>query len=165
MYQDRALDTQRLALGLQDAQIMHLDKIDSSEILRIDAAIGSRTPAYCTALGKAILAHLPEDQLNAYMRRTRLVPHGPNTIVSKKLLRQELQRTLDRGYAVDDEELAPGLRCVAAPVFDHTGEAKYSLSISCPSMRLSLADVETVQPKIKDICWRLSERMGYRLAS
>jgi DNA-binding IclR family transcriptional regulator len=145
--------------------ILHLDKIDSSEILRIDAAIGSRTPAYCTALGKAILAHLQADQLNEYMRRTRLVPHGPNTIVSKKLLRQELQRTLERGYAVDDEELALGLRCVAAPVFDHTGEAKYALSISCPSMRLSLADVKKVQPKIKDICWRLSERVGYRLAS
>jgi len=142
--------------------ILHLDKIDSSEILRIDAAIGYRTPAYCTALGKAILAHFPKDQLNEYLRHTRLVPHGPNTIVSKKLLRQELQRTHDRGYAVDDEELAPGLRCVAAPVFDHTGEAKYALSISCPSMRLPMADIENVQLKIRKVCQELSSRLGYQ---
>jgi len=144
------------------ADILHLDKIDSSEILRIDAAIGSRTPAYCTALGKAILSNLAEDALNDYMRRIRLVPHGPNTIVSKKALRKELKETRDRGYAVDDEELAPGLRCVAGPVFDHTGEAKYALSISCPSMRLTMADVDKVYPKIRDICRQLSLRMGYQ---
>jgi DNA-binding IclR family transcriptional regulator len=144
--------------------ILHLEKIDSSEILRIDAAIGSRTPAYCTALGKAILSNLDEDALNDYMRRIRLVPHGPNTIVSKKALRKELKETRERGYAIDDEELAQGLRCVAAPVFDHSGQAKYALSISCPSMRLSMADVDTVYPKIRDICRQLSFRMGYQPA-
>ncbi len=146
----------------EGTEILHLDKIDSSEILRIDAPLGSKTPAYCTALGKAILSNLGEDALNDYIRGVRLVPHGPNTIVLKKKLREELKDTRERGYAVDNEELAQGLRCVAAPVFDHTGKASYALSISCPSMRLSLEDVDKAYPKIRDICQQLSIRMGYQ---
>ncbi|MGD2098626.1 MAG: IclR family transcriptional regulator [Desulfobacterales bacterium] len=143
-------------------EIFHLDKIDSHEILRIDAPLGSKTPAYCTGLGKAILAHLSEDALNDYFKRVRLVPHGPNTIVAKKDLREELKKTRERGYALDNEEFSQGLRCVAAPVFDHTGQANYAMSISCPSMRLSLDDVDQVHPKIRDMCGQLSIRMGYQ---
>lgn len=150
-------------LGFYDGkEILHLEKIDSSEILRIDAPLWSKTPAYCTALGKAILAHLSEDELNEYLSCTRLVPHGPNTIVSKKKFREELKKTLALGYAVDDEELAPGLRCVAAPVFDHNGQVRYALSISSPSVRLTLDTVKHVQLKVKDVCRQLSERLGYK---
>jgi DNA-binding IclR family transcriptional regulator len=152
-------------LGYWDGkEILHLEKIDSLEILRIDAPLWSKTPAYCTALGKAILAHLPEDELNHYLSHTRFVPHGPNTIVSKKRFREELKITCARGYAVDDEELAHGLRCVAAPVFDHTGQVRYALSISCPSIRLNADRIDTVQVEIKEMCLQLSQRMGHRRA-
>jgi DNA-binding IclR family transcriptional regulator len=63
---------------------------------------------------------------------------------------------------VDDEELAEGLRCVAAPVFDHAGKARYALSISSPAMRLSMDKVATVQSKIKAACRQLSKRLGYQ---
>ena len=145
--------------------ILHLDKIDSTEILRIDAPLGSKAPAYCTALGKAILAHLSPPELNTYLSRTRLVPHGPNTVVSKKKFREELKKTCQRGYALDDEELAEGLRCVAAPLFDHTGQSRYALSISSPAMRLPMDKVDKVQLKIKEVCRRLSVRLGYQPTS
>lgn len=149
-------------LGFWDGKdILHLDKIDSPEILRIDAPIGSKTPAYCTALGKAILAHLSPDELNSYLSSTRLVPHGPNTIVSKIKFRKELKKTCQHGYALDDEELAEGLRCIAAPVFDHTGQSRYALSISSPAMRLPMDKVDKVQLKIKEVCRSLSVRLGY----
>ena len=150
-------------LGCLDGrEILHLDKIDSSEILRIDSPLWSKAPAYCTALGKSILAYLPKSELNEYLSKTRLVPRGPNTILSKKKLREEIQKTRDRGYAVDDEELAHGLRCVGAPVFDHTGRAKYAMSISCPTMRLSMDGVEAMQLKIREACRRMSEKIGYK---
>lgn len=150
-------------LGLWDGnEILHLDKIDSSEVLRIDASLWSKTPAYCTALGKAMLAHLTKEEINDYLAHTRLVPHGPNTIVSKKKFRKELATTLKRGYSVDNEELVHGLRCVAAPVFDHTGRVRYALSVSCPAFRLSMDDVERVHPKVRDVCRQLSLRIGYR---
>ncbi|MBW2611821.1 MAG: IclR family transcriptional regulator [Deltaproteobacteria bacterium] len=150
-------------LGFWDGnEILYLDKIDSSEVLRIDARLWSKTPAYCTALGKAVLAHLTKEEINDYLKHTRLVPHGPNTIVSKKRFREELAAILERGYSVDNEELVNGLRCVAAPVFDHTGQPRYALSISCPTFRLSMDDVESVHPKVRDICSQLSLHIGYR---
>jgi DNA-binding IclR family transcriptional regulator len=153
-------------LGFWDGKdILHLDKIDSLEILRIDAPLGSRTPAYCTALGKAILAHLPPQELSAYFSRTRLVPHGPNTIVSKKKLREDLKKACRQGYALDDEELAEGLRCIAAPIFDYTGRSRYALSISSPIMRMPMDKVDKIQMKIKEVCRRLSIRLGYQPAS
>ena len=90
-------------LGFWDGQeILHLDKIDSSEVLRIDASLWSKAPAYCTALGKAVLAHLTKEEINTYLTHTRLVPHGPNTIVSKQKLREEFATTLERSYSVDN---------------------------------------------------------------
>ena len=153
-------------LGCLDGrEVLHLDKIDSSEILRIDAPLWSKTPAYCTALGKAILAHLPKEELSDYLSHTRLIPRGPNTITSKKKLREELKNTFELGFAVDDEELAHGLRCVAAPVFNHTGRVQYAMSISCPTMRLPLEGIKEMQMKIKEVCRQLSARLGYQPTS
>lgn len=150
-------------LGFWDgSKILHLDKIDSSEILRIDAPCWSRIPAYCTALGKAILAYLPAEEINDYLSGIRLVPRGPNTIVSRKKLRTELKKIHDLGYAVDDEELADGLFCVAAPVFDHTGQARYAMSISAPAFRMTKDTVKSVQISVRDVCRQLSERLGHR---
>ena len=140
--------------------ILHVEKIDSTEVLRIDAAVGSHAPAYCTALGKAVLAHLPKDRLSDYLKKNQLKPMGPNTILSKKELRRELTRIQETGSAVDDEELARGLRCVAAPVFDHKGEVAYALSISGPSLRMPAELIGQMQPLLKDICTRLSKKLG-----
>lgn len=147
-------------LGIwKEQRVFHLDKIDSPEILRIDTPLGSWAPAYCTALGKAVLAYLPQDELETYLKTVRLVPHSSGTITSKKKLRQELIKVLQQGYAVDDEELSSGLRCVAAPVFDHTGHVRYSLSVSAPSSRMPLERIEKVQQKIRDVCRRLSAQL------
>lgn len=147
---------EKVNLGFWDGkEILHLDKIDSTEVLRIDTSLWSKIPAYCTALSKATLSNLTKEEINDYLAHTRLVPHGPNTIVSKKKFREELATTLKRGYSVDNEELAHGLRCVAAPVFDYTGRARYALSISCPTFQLSMDDVERVHPKVRDVCRQL----------
>jgi DNA-binding IclR family transcriptional regulator len=148
-------------LGFWDGKgILHLDKVESREILRMDTPIGSHAPAYCTALGKAILAHLPVYDLNIYLSTIKLKPQGPNTIASKKLLREEIEKIRQTGYAVDDEELAPGLRCVAAPVFDHTGRANYAISVSGPSMRMTNERIETIRPRLRNVCAKLSEQLG-----
>ena len=148
-------------LGFWDGKgILHLDKVESREILRMDTPIGSHAPAYCTALGKTILAHLPMYDLSIYLSRIKLKPHGPNTITSKKQLREEIEKIRQRGYAVDDEELAPGLRCAAAPVFDHTGRANYAISVSGPSMRMTSQRIEIIQPRLRTVCAKLSEQLG-----
>ena len=148
-------------LGYLDGlDVLHLDKIDGLEILRMDSSIGSRAPAYCTALGKAILAFLPSDQLHLILDKLKLEKHGPNTIVSKKELVIELDQIRNRGFAIDNEELSNGLRCVSAPVFDHTGLARYSISVAGPTSRLSMKRIKQIQKHVKKACDNLSRQMG-----
>jgi len=153
-------------LGYFDGwDIFHLDKIDSKEILRMDSSLGSRAPAYCTALGKSVLAFLPSDELNDYLNRTKFSPHTKNTITSKKRLREELEEIRQNGFSRDNEELAYGLRCVAAPVFDHRDRPTYAISLSGPSMRMTDERVRSMQSKIQKVCKRLSEKMRSKPAA
>jgi DNA-binding IclR family transcriptional regulator len=148
-------------LGFRDGlDVLHLDKIDSLEILRMDSPVGSRAPAYCTALGKACLAFLPQNELDVLLNGVKLKPYGPNTITSKKRFRHELEKIQKQGYAIDNEELAYGLRCVAAPIFDHTGLPRYSISVAGPAMRLTDKRMQQVQKTLRKACSELSRRMG-----
>src|ERR1700742_385326 len=81
----------------------------------VDVRTGSRLPAYCTAMGKLLLANLPEADQRELLSSMKLTKHGPNTITSKKALRDELNDVLEANFAVDDEELAKDLYSVAAP--------------------------------------------------
>jgi DNA-binding IclR family transcriptional regulator len=148
-------------LGLYDQfEILHVDKIDSREILRIDAPTGSRTPAYCTALGKAILAFLPQDELDQFFGSVKLRRHGPRSMTSRKKLADALADIRLKGFAVDDEELSIGLRCVAAPIFDHNGLASFALSVSGPAVRLSMERIAKIQPRLRNFCREISVKVG-----
>lgn len=147
-------------LGYFDGwDIFHLDKIDSKEILRMDSSLGSRAPAYCTALGKAVLAFLPLDELKDYLSGTKLSARTENTITSKKRLRQELDEIRANGFSRDNEELEYGLRCVAAPVFDHNDRPSYAISLSGPSFRMTDDRVQAMQLKIQQVSSRLSQKL------
>ena len=110
--------------------IVHLDKINSTEILRLDVGLGALAPAYCTALGKAMLAFLPDQERENYLQSVEWVAMSPKTIMTPEKLKVDLEKIRKRGYAIDDQELSLGLRCVAAPVFDHTGRSTYDMSDS-----------------------------------
>ena len=140
--------------------VLTIDKIDSTERLRMDAGIGGGEPAYCTSLGKAILAFLPDRQLDEYLQATELMPFTPNTVVSKDKLMEELKRIRENGYAIDDEELSIGLRCVGAPLFDHNGQARHAISLSGPSIRMGSKKIEEMRRELKKICQKLSGIMG-----
>jgi DNA-binding IclR family transcriptional regulator len=148
-------------LGFWDGRaIVHIDKIDSPEILRMDSGLGTVAPAYCTGLGKAILAHLPEEEVERYLDGTTLRALTPHTIVGAAALRRELREIRRAGFAVDREELSIGLRCVGAPVFDYTGRATYAMSVSGPSHRMSDERIASMTGKIQTLCRRLSEKIG-----
>lgn len=149
-------------LGYIDGRdILHVDKIDSREILRIDSPLGSRAPAYCTALGKVLLAFLPQEELDAFLAGVKLKPQGPNTITSRKKLLEELKIIRQQHVAVDNEELSAGLRCVASPIFDHTGRANYAISISGPLVRHTFERIAQIQISVREVCGEISEKLGY----
>jgi DNA-binding IclR family transcriptional regulator len=141
-------------------EVLTIDKIDSTEILRMDAGIGGGEPAYCTSLGKAILAHLPAQQLETYLQATELIPFTPNTVISMDKLKAELMQIKENGYSIDDEELSVGLRCVGAPLFDHNGRALYAISLSGPSIRMGSKKIEEMSRELRKICQILSGQMG-----
>jgi len=141
-------------------EVLTIDKIDSTERLRMDAGIGGGEPAYCTSLGKAILAFLPDWQLEKYIQSTVLTPFTPNTVVSKDKLMAELELVRENGYAIDDEELSIGLRCVGAPLIDHSGQARYAISLSGPSIRMGSKKIEEMRRELKKICRDLSGKIG-----
>ena len=148
-------------LGLyKNPSIVHIDKIDSLEILRIDSALGDKAPAYCTALGKAILAFLPEHELEYYLEDVEFAPVTTRTITDKKIFRAELDQIRHNRYAIDDEELNLGLRCIAAPIFDHRSYPAYALSISGPSVRQNRSTLLDMKDDLCQAAAELSRILG-----
>ena len=147
---------------LDGSKVLHIDKIDSPEVLRMDSLLGSRAPAYCTALGKSILAFLPDAERDRILDTIELKPRGPKTITSKKALQKELAKIRHKGYAVDNEELSKGLRCVAAPIFDHTGMSCFSISVAGPVSRETRSRVKEIQKQVRRVCRTLSQEFGNR---
>ncbi len=140
--------------------IAHLDKINSTEILRLDVGMGAVAPAYCTGLGKAVLAFLPESEFNTYLASTELATISPKTITDPVRLKAELAQIRQRGYALDDEELSLGLRCVAAPVFDYTGKPSYAISVSGPTPRMTDHKIDKIQTMLLALCQKISNQIG-----
>jgi IclR family pca regulon transcriptional regulator len=99
---------------------------------------GSRLPAYCTSLGRVMLAHLPQARLDDYLARVTLQPMTKNTIVAEKALRAVLATVRADGYAVNDEELELGLRSIAVPVRGASGKVVAALNCGAQSSRVSV---------------------------
>ena len=140
--------------------VVHLDKINSTEILRMDLGLGAQAPAYCTGLGKAILAFLPQVELEIYLEKIEFVSLTPNTISTPEQLLNEIDRIRIQGFAVDNEELSIGLKCIAAPVKDYTGNPSYAMSISGPTPRMSDERMQIMQEKLLSVCRRLGKQTG-----
>lgn len=155
------LFNETINLGYWDNnEIIHLEKIDSSEILRIDPGIGSRVPAYCAGLGKAILAFLPDEDLNSFLKSVPLKPMTQNTITNKEDLLKELGRIRKQGFATDHEELCIGLRCVGTPVFDYTNYPSYSVSVAGPSSRMTKEKITVMKEEVRRVGRELSKSLG-----
>ena len=103
---------------LEQARVIYIDKIEPARSVRMITRMGSSNPVHCTSVGKAMLAFLPEDRINEIIRRTRFEKFTHRTIATAEALRTEIEKTRRRGYAVDDEELEEGLRCIAVPLLD-----------------------------------------------
>ncbi|HWG99806.1 MAG TPA: IclR family transcriptional regulator [Pilimelia sp.] len=139
--------------------IVYVDKVENETNVRMASRVGAWAPAYCTASGKAILAWLPEDAVDEVVA-AGLPAVTPQTITDPAALRAELARIRTRGYAVDDRENEPEVRCVAAPVFDHTNKVAAALSVSGLSSRLTAATVRRLGPTVAQAAARVSRALG-----
>ena len=147
-------------LGVRDArEVLYVAKADGSQAVRPAARVGSRNPLHSTGIGKLLLAWaepaVVEEQIAA-----GLVARTPNTITDRERLLAELAATRDRGYAIDDVENEEGVRCVAVPVRDHTGEVVAAMSVAAPAYRFHLDDLPRLAPRVRTAADELSARLG-----
>jgi IclR family pca regulon transcriptional regulator len=155
-------------LGVLDGtDVLYVDRVSSFRRgqSRIDLGLapGSRLPAYATAMGKLLLAYLPEDEQRELIAEMKLTKQGPNTITSKKALLSELDEIREEGFAVNDEELAPELHSIAAPVRNEAREVVAAVNLAASTSIISLSElVDALGPHLISTADRISARLGYR---
>jgi IclR family transcriptional regulator, pca regulon regulatory protein len=127
--------------------------------------IGSRLPAYCTSMGKVLLAFMPAEQRAQAIARAGLIRRGPNTLTAPTALAAELDRVRSAGYAVNNEELAYGLRSIAAPVRSQSGEVVAAINLAVHRSMISMEDLTAnLSPVLRRTADEISARSGYRPA-
>jgi DNA-binding IclR family transcriptional regulator len=141
-------------------EVVYIAKIESPHALGMSSHIGSRLPMYCTSLGKAILAFSNPDLLEAVLS-DELKARTTHTKTSPTALHAELVNIRSQGFALDDEENEPGIRCVGAPVLDYSGKAIAAISISGPCERITLERAMELGPLVWESTRRISKRWGY----
>jgi IclR family transcriptional regulator, pca regulon regulatory protein len=130
--------------AMMDADdIVYVARSATRRIMSIGLGVGSRLPAHCTSLGRAILAYQPDETVETYLERIRLEARTPKTITSKAKLREVLKSIRVQGYAIVDEELELGLRSIAVPLVQRNGQVTIALNISAQAARVPLAEMET----------------------
>ena len=152
---------------LDDLDIVYVERCRSSQAkqreIDLNLHVGARLPAYCTSLGKVLLAYLPAEQQRARVQRIAFTRRGPNTLTTRPAFVAELKRIRCDGFAINNEELAYGLRSIAAPLLTHDGAAAAAINLAVHSTMLSLDDlVRRLAPRLRQTAAEISERLGYR---
>src|SRR5579863_4523770 len=141
---------------------VYVEKLDSPEQLRIHSRIGAAVPLYCTAVGKVMLAHMSDEERERVLPLLGLKRLTANTVGNLQELETELYRVRKNGYACDLEEHEMHIRCVAAPIWDHTGSVQSSLSITAPLVRMPVNRLRQLAPLIQTAGLQISRDLGYQ---
>jgi len=159
-------ETVHLAI-LDGARLVYLSKIESPRSLRVamQSSVGLTAPAYCTGLGKVLLAFADTSVLDSYLADCDFVRYTENTVPDRLRLLAELQVIRNRGWAMDDEEHEYGVRCVAAPVRNRMGSVAAALSISGPTIRLTQDRVDAMRSLVCEAAEEISRLLGHVPAS
>ena len=165
---DETQHTVNLAI-LDDVDVVYIERCRTSRPgqrdIDLNLHVGARLPAYCTAMGKAILAFVPEERLEKIIERIDFAPRGPNTLTDSGAFREELAKIRASGIAVNDEELAYGLRSIAAPIHSHTGEVLAALNLAVHRTMGSMDElIARYSPAVTKTAHDISVRMGHRVS-
>ena len=128
---------------LDGHDIVYIARTVGTRVLAVDLHIGSRLPAFCTSMGRVLLAYLPPEELEAYLARAVLTPHTTRTVTSVEKLRLILRNVRRNGYALVDQELEVGLRSLAVPVYGANGRVTATVNLSGNSPRMPVYDMQT----------------------
>jgi len=148
---------------LSGPEVIFVERLQSAHIVETNLRVGSRLPVHLSSMGKAILAYLPEPELEATLRQIRFERKTEKTISSTKALKEELKEIRKKGFALNNEELEKGLFAIAAPLRNHAGVAVAAMNISFPLMRHSKEEAMKVFcPLVLDACRKVSFSLGFQ---
>jgi DNA-binding IclR family transcriptional regulator len=149
-------------LAIRDhTEVVYIERLMGHHALGIRSELGKRACVHSTALGKAILASMIPEEIQAILADYEFIPVTPNTITNLKDFLKELDRVRKTGYAIDEEENELGGRCLAAPVFNNSGVPVAAVSISVPVQRLPREQVSEYGTRIKETTLEISRTLGY----
>ncbi len=147
---------------LDGSDIVYVARRADRSLTQIQLYAGARLPAYCTSMGKVLLAHRPWDEVRAVMRGVRMQPHTPRTATTLARLGADLERIRHDGYGMTDQELELGVRSIAAPLRDATGGVVAAVNVSTLTARVSVDQLlSDLLPKLLGAAARMSAALGY----
>ena len=154
---------------LARTEVVYIEKIeaeDASIVLRSTSKVGQRNAANSCSVGKALLALLPEEQLDELIAEMPFIQKTANTITDPSQLKEHLKLARARGYAIDDEESEEGIRCVAAPIRNDLGNAVAAISVSGPAVRVTRQKIQdTLKDEVMNTALKISRTLGFRGAT
>jgi IclR family transcriptional regulator, pca regulon regulatory protein len=147
------------SLGVLDGEdILYVARASAERIINIALHVGSRLPAYCTSMGRVLLAALPVPERTAILRRTPLARRTPHTIVDPGTLEQEIERVARQGFSLVEQELELGLRSIAIPVHNRSGRVVAAINIGANSARIESSDMQArILPQLKSAALKIGE--------
>jgi IclR family KDG regulon transcriptional repressor len=154
---------QPVHLAIRDGvEIIYIEKVESVNSIRMYSQIGRRAPVYCSAIGKILLSGLSPERLRELFAEIRFERFTPNTILSPVELEKEILRAETAGWAVDNEEHEPNIRCIAAPVYDYTGKIIAAVSVSGENRVIRPERDREIAGFVVETAREISRRMGYK---
>lgn len=145
---------------LHDGVVVTVQIVDGTHAVRMHSSVGKRSPAHSSALGKVLMAYLPDAEVDAVIAAHGQPRFTERTLTTPEALREALHRVRLQGYARDEEEIEAGLSCLAAPITDHAGRPTAALAISAPASRMDPARVAALVPQVKATALRISRMLG-----
>lgn len=152
-------ETVHLAM-LHDLEIVYVDKVDGRQAVTMTSRIGSRSHCHSTSLGKVLLADQSETEWRRYVAVVGLSKRTANTITEQREFERALAATREMGYAVDDAENEEGIRCVGAPVRDHTGRVVAAMSVSGWTLSVTPKRARELTPVVIAYACQASRALG-----
>jgi len=158
---DQCNETVHLGI-LDNTEVLYLAKEKSSQTIRMCSYVGKRAPLYCTALGKVLLAYLPEGERKKILGKKELPRLTEKTITDKKELEKELSKVKKQGFALDRGENEKDVRCIAASIRNYQGKVIAALSISSPAYRTNIDQQNHLKEALLQTSKNISKRLGYK---
>ncbi|WP_223634633.1 IclR family transcriptional regulator [Planococcus sp. 4-30] len=152
-------ETAHLAI-MDKHEIVYIDKLESNATIRMFSNVGKRAALHCTGIGKSIFAFLPDEKIEEIIAETGLKKYTEKTLTTKEAMWENIQLIRKRGYSIDDEEHESGIKCAAAPIFNHHHEVIAGISVAGPIMRVTEEKLEMMAKEVLEASNELSNLLG-----